>query len=1369
MKEIETLDEWIIGRVEPHIYAFSTDRIPGYLKVGDTCRPVKTRLKEWRVHFPDLKQEFEAKAVVSQDVFFRDYSVHEYLTGSLGKRRLLPDDMKRYPRAKKYSREFFKDTDRLDVQEAIDDIADSFSKDGRTYQFYHACTQLPREDVYPSAGFWTLRPNQKQAVEAFKRAVASQRTNLLMYAVMRFGKSFTALCCAKEIGARMVLVVSAKADVAEEWKKTVQSADNFNRDYVFLSSEQMYRDSAVIREVRKNKKGAVIFLTLQDLQGTDLKEKHKELFASEIDLMIVDETHYGARAERYGAVIRTAGYEKDICLKFSEDDGDDFVEAKAAKEQLKALSVKIKLHLSGTPYRILMSSEFAQEDVISFCQFSDIVREQQEWDAQNTELGDEKQPEWENPYFGFPQMIRFAFTPNQSALALLERLKRNGVSYALSKLFQPVSITKKADGSHKKFIHEREVFELFAAIDGSREEEGIFSFLNDDRIKDGKMCRHIVCVLPYCASCDALEALLLSHADSFLHLGEYRILNISGVDAPKRYRTVKKIKEEIKSAEEEDQKTITLTVNRMLTGSTVEQWDTMIFLKDTASPQEYDQAVFRLQNQYVTSYMDADGNEIKYNRKPQTLLVDFDPHRMFRMQEQKSLIYTVNTDSFGNRSLKQRMEEEIAVSPIITVNRGKLKEVEAADILTAVSEYSDSRGVKEEAEDLPVDAALFEIAAIREEIKKQAQLGTKGGLRLEAYQGEETEFDEPAGNKDQTKGDPKAPVGEAGESAPEEESHILQNKFKTYYARILFFAFLTESKMTSLEDLFRCFDTEENRRILKHLDLNIDVLSLIWHHINPFVLNALDYKIQNINRLAQDTSVSPLQRAVTAMGNFGKLSESEVTTPLPVAEAVIRMLSDDCFLSLRDDSCRILDLASKMGEFAIAVCKRCEKMGIDRSGAAASVAAVTTSPVAYEFTRKVYRVLGLSTDSIAAAFYSRDLPEFVNQREDGAQKLTKILTQAKPMCEIKFTDEAAEEEEKAVKFNAVVGNPPYQEESQAESTRNGQKPRRNIFHYFQKQAMLLSEETALIFPGERWLHQSGKGLKSFGKSLINDVRLKKVVFYPDSRELFPATDIPDGISIVVTERTKTASGFEYEYITEEEDIILQRSNPGDELLILNPHDISIVEKAKAFTENYRLPFLHESILPRSLFGIESDFIEKHSDQVRLYTEETGIDYDTEVKLLANDQAGPAGRSRWFVVGREHIRQNREYLAQWQVVVSSAHPGGQDGRDNQIAVADNHSAFGRSRVALKSFDTKEEAEHFRDYAESSLIRYLFLMTDESLSSLAKLVPDVKDYSENNSFLDFTKPVDLQLYRLMQLEDAQIRYIESKVSKKDRESR
>ncbi|GHV28691.1 hypothetical protein FACS1894176_11330 [Bacteroidia bacterium] len=70
--------------------------------------------------------------------------------------------------------------------------------------------------------------------------------------------------------------------------------------------------------------------------------------------------------------------------------------------------------------------------------------------------------------------------------------------------------------------------------------------------------------------------------------------------------------------------------------------------KDTASPQEYDQAVFRLQNQHIKTYISADSDVIRYNMKPQTLLVDFDPNRMFRMQEQKSQIYNVNTDRNGN-------------------------------------------------------------------------------------------------------------------------------------------------------------------------------------------------------------------------------------------------------------------------------------------------------------------------------------------------------------------------------------------------------------------------------------------------------------------------------------------------------------------------------------------------------------------------------------------------------------------------------------------------------------------------------------------------------------------------------------------------
>ena len=103
------------------------------------------------------------------------------------------------------------------------------------------------------------------------------------------------------------------------------------------------------------------------------------------------------------------------------------------------------MHLSGTPYRILMGSEFEKEDVISFVQFSDIVKEQEEWDRKY--LNNDDVNEWDNPYYGFPQMVRFAFNPNKSSRKKIEALRKSGVSFAFSKLFEPLSIKK--DTSHQ--------------------------------------------------------------------------------------------------------------------------------------------------------------------------------------------------------------------------------------------------------------------------------------------------------------------------------------------------------------------------------------------------------------------------------------------------------------------------------------------------------------------------------------------------------------------------------------------------------------------------------------------------------------------------------------------------------------------------------------------------------------------------------------------------------------------------------------------------------------------------------------------------------------------------------------------------------
>lgn len=329
-----------------------------------------------------------------------------------------------------------------------------------------------------------------------------------------------------------------------------------------------------------------------------------------------------------------------------------------------------------------------------------------------------------------------------------------------------------------------------------------------------------------------------------------------------------------------------------------------------------------------------------------------------------------------------------------------------------------------------------------------------------------------------------------------------------------------------------------------------------------------------------------------------------------------------------------------------------------------------------------------------------------------------------------------------MKWDFCLGNPPYQAETVEQvSEANGQAPRKNVFQYFQMEAdKIAATGSILIYPGGRWIHQSGKGLQQFGKEQINDRTLAAVEFYPNAHEVFgQAADLADGVTIVLKEKSKKESGFNYSYVKGDYKETICVDNPGDDLMPLNPKDILICKKIKSFVENNAISFLHDSILPRSLFGIESDFVSKNKNLVQPIEQTEKINFSEYIKLFTNDKAGKAGRARWYVVRRDAIPSGKEYIPKWKVIVSSANAGGQK-RDNQIAIVDNHSAFGRSRVALGAFDTKEEATHFYEYATSDFIRFAFLMTDEALTSLGKLVPDFLDYSSENAYIDFSKDID-----------------------------
>tara|TARA_B100002049_G_scaffold161577_1_gene120941 strand:- start:327 stop:4277 length:3951 start_codon:yes stop_codon:yes gene_type:complete len=1306
--DIQLLENLIIGRVEPHIYAFTTETVPNYLKVGDTYRPIEQRLNEWRKHFPELEKKFLKVAKVDEETFFRDFAVHKFLETEIHKTRLLPDSLESIPY---YSDEFFKDTEVNELDDAIADIQETYENNDTKYQFYKfEDSHIPIVHTYKRTESYDPRPNQDETIERFKEAIKKGRTNLLMYAVMRFGKSFTSMCCAIAMDAKIVLIVSAKADVREEWKKTVESHIKFD-GFCFLDSNSLLESETIIKDKLEANEKVALFLTLQDLQGDDIKTKHKEVFENQIDLLLIDETHFGARALEYGKVLKELKSKKELKseTKLNDESLDNL------DETTKTINSKIRIHLSGTPYRILMNSEFTTDDIIAFYQFTNIADDQQKWDNEYLTKDDTK--EWENPYYGFPQMIRFAFNPNESSRQKMEELKKLGVTYAFSELFRPKSILKDTKTElHKEFVHEQEIVDLLNVIDGTKNDDNLLSFLDYEKLKEGKMCRHIVCVLPYRASCDAFENLIKSN--EFKNLSSYEVINISGVENEKIFKDTQSVKSKIEKCESENKKTITLTVNRMLTGSTVPQWDTMLYLKDTASPQEYDQAIFRLQSQFIKTYKEPSGDSVKYNMKPQTLLVDFNPNRMFQMQEHKSQIYNVNVESNGNSRLGERIEKELQVSPIIVINNKKMVQVEPTDILNAVRQYSSERSVLDEATSISIDYALLDIEAIKDVIEKQGGLKSRQGLKIEPSEGEGDDIDtgdKPDGDDTPKKGDKETDTAKGDEVD-------YKGKFAMYYARILFFSFLTDSKVISLQEIIeRIDDIDENLRIATNLNIESEILSLFQKHINPFVLSELDYKIQNINSLANDTAISPIERVSNAMKKFSRLSDSEIVTPEKTADKIIQSLPENAI----NDSSLLLDIASKQGEFVYAVYK---KFGKEVGN---NFYSIPTSKIAYEFTRKVYKLLELDLENIEAEYTSYDLIE------------EKALIE-NDIIKINNND---------MKFDAIVGNPPYQQK-EGGANKNTAVP---IYQNFVAIAKALNPNYISMIMPTRW-YAGGRGLDNFRTEMLDDIHISELHDFTKTELIFQDINVRGGVCYFLRDNShdnSVNSTKVYSYYDSLEPILKKRQlrTNNSDIFIRHSIGVDIINKIK---KDKNFESLSKFISAAKAFGFRTYFVKDERFRENI------VGLSSPIKCYGRKKA-------IGYVERSEVESNEQWIDLWKVYVPESNNIGTElNDDNQNAFVGEPETICTETFLVVGADLeldKASSKNLCTYLKTRFARFVHSLTKISqhgTSKTYKYVPLQGFTSESD--IDWSKSIeeiDQQLYTKYKLSKEEIEFIEKMI--------
>ncbi|MBO1306477.1 Eco57I restriction-modification methylase domain-containing protein [Enterococcus sp. 669A] len=1311
LHDTAVLDEIIHGYLPHSIYAFETNTHPNYLKVGDTNRSVEVRLNEWRRVYEDLKKIYEASAMLEdkadtlkrKTIFFRDYALHKFLEEDRSKQRL-SDNL--------YEHEFFKNASKNDLIDGTQDIEAEYHRESsEKYNFYKANEHNSQyEQHYKRDKNYLPRPNQEEALKNIEEAVKNGRKNLLLYAVMRFGKSNVAMWAAKRLKSKLTVIVTGKADVLDEWKKTVESHEDFEDFKFFKISE--FNEVAVKKSPNKN---CVVFTTLQDLAGSlvEVKAKHEYLFSQIVDFLIVDETHFAARAKIYGQTFELAPNE-DPDFEIPEVD-----EANESIENVSKLKSKIQLHLSGTPYRILLSNEFDKEDIVGQIQFSDILAEKQKWIDDNP-VTEDKEP-WENDYFGFPEMIRFAFTPNKSSLKTLEKLKLEGKSAELNELFRTKSKAK-SYARTTNFVHENEVLELLKAIDGSKEDENIFPFLNYDKIKQGNLAQHMVFVLPFKNSTDALERLIRREKESFKNLNTYEILNVA---SHRSKLTPLDIKNKISDAAKENRKTITLTVNKMLTGSTVPQWDTMVFMKDTSSPQEYDQAIYRLQSPWIKEIKEVNTEKVygKEDMKPQTLLIDFSPSRMFKIESDRALVVNASKGKSGNDEQEKAIGRNFQYSPIIYINKDKLTQATPTDIIAQIREYAANRSIVDEAKSLLIDYEVLDIPEIFNVISKQPILGGKKGFNIPPNNEEDTDLKVNGGGTSQPNQSNDQDTSD-NDSDEENERKDIEKKMQTYYARILLYAFLSATNERNLTEVIESLD--KNKRLARHLEIEKDFLELMKEKMNFAVRSTLDNKIENIGDLRSETQSEEITEKLARLGN---ISANEVITPVWIAQKMVdSLVTKDFIEDYKKQPKRILDMTSKSGVLLICVYRKLKQAGITEEVLKENLFAIATSPMTYEFTRVVFEEFGWNLDHLA-----------------GIDKLTSYQI-------IKDKDSSIEEKLKGVygddemKFDVVIGNPPYQEE--------GKSRDEPIYHLFMDESYRIADKVLLITPA-RFLFNAGQTPKQWNRKMLSDEYFKVESFYKKSSEVFPNTVIKGGVAITYRDTDKKFGSVgvftDYELLNS----IIHK------VVKLNPDSLSSVVYP---TGNYRFSKDFFDIFPQAESmqgkGTKSKIISK-SFALMDFAFSTEKQSEDDVRFL-----GRVDGKREFKWINKKLVSPPEAFENWTVFVPKAN---QNGIFGEVLTS---PLVGEPFVGHT--DTFMDIGNFSDeYQANSLLKYLKTKFSRAMLGVLKVTQDnprgvwkyvpLQDFTESSD-IDWSKSIpeiDQQLYAKYGLSEEEINFIETKV--------
>lgn len=339
-----------------------------------------------------------------------------------------------------------------------------------------------------------------------------------------------------------------------------------------------------------------------------------------------------------------------------------------------------------------------------------------------------------------------------------------------------------------------------------------------------------------------------------------------------------------------------------------------------------------------------------------------------------------------------------------------------------------------------------------------------------------------------------------------------------------------------------------------------------------------------------------------------------------------------------------------------------------------------------------------------------------------------------------------------MKFDFVIGNPPYQEEVENEKERANP-----LYNKFMDASYDICNVLLLIHPA-RFLFNAGQTPKAWNKKMLSDSHFKVIFYEPNGVKIFPNTDIKGGVAITIRNRQKNYGAINVFTPFGELNSIIKK-------VADNVGTVSYLDSVISPRGNYRttdtffddFPFATERLGKGTGNMIASNFFEKIPE-----ANADGIKHkNASVEFLARID----NKRTICYLQKKYLRDN-EFLPCFNIACPKSNGAGHFGEVlTSTEILEPNKGATDTFISIGKFQTLAETQNFQRYFSTKFFRALLgakKVTQDNSKSVWSMIP-LQDFT-STSDIDWSKSVaeiDRQLYAKYGLDEKEIEFIETHV--------